>query len=66
MIVFSVVSNKPCAKKDASPFVVEDGMSPVAELINLKFFSPTRKVDAGIAKIPAVSPERVVVKRPIE
>ena len=64
--MFSVVCNKPCAKNDASPFVVEDGISPVEVLINLNSFSPVLNVEAGIFKMPATSPNLVVVNLPIE
>ena len=65
-IVFSTVCNRPCAKNDASPFVVDDGISPVDEFINLNSFSPTRNVEVGTFKIPTTSPDLVVVNLPIE
>ena len=64
--MFSVVCNKPCAKNDASPFVVDEGISPVELSISLKDFSPVLNVEAGILRIPATSPDLVVVNLPIE
>ena len=60
---FNILYDK---KQNKVSFVEDDGTSPVGVSVNLNSFSPTRNVDAGILKIPTTSPERVVVKRPIE
>ena len=66
IIVSSVVCNKPCAKNDASPVVVELGTSPVEESVKRNSFSPIRNLPVGIVKIPTTEPDSSVLGRPIE